>query len=116
MKIVVEFFLTAPIQFIFALPFYKVLRRYNVIKSMYKYLTVLCQSAYESLKYVGRANMDLLVCLSTTAAFVYSLVISIILLVNPSLVSGTNLILIYTLYSSSASIVFTFERRLKLCV
>ncbi len=33
--------------------------------------------------------MDLLVCLSTTAAFVYSLVISIILLVDPSLVSGT---------------------------
>ena len=48
------------------------------------------QSAYESLKYVGRANMDLLVCLSTTAAFVYSLIISIILLVGPSLVSGTN--------------------------
>ena len=35
--------------------------------------------------------MDLLVCLSTTAAFVYSLVISIVLLVDPSLVSGMNI-------------------------
>lgn len=32
--------------------------------------------------------MDLLICLSTTAAYVYSIVISIVLLVNPSLVSG----------------------------
>jgi Cu+-exporting ATPase len=80
-KIIVEWVLTTPIQVLLCGPFYS--------------------SAWKSIRYAKFANVDLLISISTTVAYLYSVIVGLILAIDPSLVNGDT-------YFETSALIMTF--------